>query len=409
MKPKAPLLACLAVLLLPKPSRACGGCTDAVLLMTLPWAGFGILLLWLWILAMLATRWHLRRRGSSTAASVVRGKTLTVFALVGSVGYVGLAFLTGGSLLLPSLFIGFVWAVYLVIRVVVNAVRFARKREPESRTTLMLPSTFLAIVIVLVAYYQTKANTLDHCIGCLRFGHHTELFSKIMPRIVADGDKAVGPLIRATNEALGNKDGFTRKNTMTHATFCLGCIGGSEAEKFLSELVKQHANPSDFYDVKWYRGACFAYARCAGPRAADDLVKLFENMPYTEEKDDRAFLLVALVVTASKQGVAFALEHMDLLLKGMDGREMNQKRVVQATAECLVFGTDPKALTQIPLYRDCGLMGAVWLAEPRPNDYTSEFFWTESSENRLRPTEEIEAAWRKDSASIQKRWADLLK
>jgi hypothetical protein len=198
-------------------------------------------------------------------------------------------------------------------------------------------------------------------------------------------------------------------NTMKHATFCLGCIGGSEAEKFLSELVRQHANPSDYHDLKWYRGACFAYARCAGPRAANDLVVLFENMPHTKERDDRTFLLVALTVTASEQGVAFALDHMDLLLKGMNGWEGSESRVIQSAAECLVFGADPKALRQIPVYRDWGLMGAVWLADPRPNDYTSEFFWTESSEKRLRPTEEIEAAWRKDSASIQKRWADLLR
>jgi hypothetical protein len=378
--------------------------------MTLPWAGFGILLLWMWILAMLAARWHLRRRGTSNAANLVRGKTLAAFAILGSVGYVGLAFLTMGSLLVPSFFIGFVWTVYLVIRVVVNVVRFLSKRDSEFRTPLIVHSAFLMIVVVLIACYQTKANTLDHCIGCLRFGHHTELFSKIMPRIVADGEKAVGPLIRATNEAIDNKDRYTRMNTMKHATFCLGCIGGYEAERFLSELVKQHANPSDFYDVKWYRGACFAYARCAGPRAANDLVVLFENMPHTEERDDRAFLLVALVVTGSKRGVAYTLDHMDLLLKGMKyGGNGSDLRVVQAAAECIVFGTDPKALTQIPVYRDWELMGAVWLAEPRPNDYTSEFFWTASSEKRLRPTEEIEAAWRKDAASIQKRWADLLK
>jgi hypothetical protein len=84
-------------------------------------------------------------------------------------------------------------------------------------------------------------------------------------------------------------------------------------------------------------------------------------------------------------------------------------RVVQATAERLVFGTDPKALTEIPAYRDCGLMGAVWLAEPRPNDYTSEFFWTQTSEDQLRPPEEIGEAWKNDSASIQKRWEDQLK
>ncbi len=187
MNLKDPFLACLVVPLLPGPSLACGGCTDAVLLMTLPRAGFGILLLWLWLLTMFATRWRLRRGDSRNAASVVRGRTLAVFAALGSVGYIGLTFLTGGSLLLPSLVIGFAWVVYLAIRVVVNVVRFVCKRDSGSRMPLVIHSAFLMLIIVLIAYYQTKANTRDHCIGCLRFGHHTQLFSKIMPRIVADG------------------------------------------------------------------------------------------------------------------------------------------------------------------------------------------------------------------------------
>jgi hypothetical protein len=277
------------------------------------------------------------------------------------------------------------------------------------RTPLMTHGAFFATVIALIAYFQLKVSTLEHCVGCLGYGHHTQLYSIIMPRIVAHGQEAVGALIHATNEAIGDTDDFRRMNTLKNTTFCLACIGSPEAEEFLAELLEEHANPSDFYDVRWYEGACFAYARCAGPRAVNDLVTLFEKMPRTEERDERVFLLVALAVTASKRGVAFTLDHMELLFKGMEsGRNGSKMRVAQATAECLVFGTDPKALTQIPVYRDCVVAGAVWLAEPRPNDYTSEFFWTESSENRLRPTREIEAAWKKDPASIRKRWADLL-
>lgn len=378
--------------------------------MTLPWAGFGILLVWLWIFVMLAARRRLRKRGVTSTTPLVRGSTLVVFAILGSAGYIGLAFLMMGSLLFPSLCLGFVWTVYLAIRLVVDIVRFARKDASDVRTPLAIHSAFLVVVIALIAYWQTKANTLEHCIGCLGYGHHAQLFSKIMPRIMADGEKAVQPLIRATNEALANNDGYTRMNTVSHATFCLACIGGPEVEKFLSELIKQHANPSDYYDLKWYKGACVAYARCAGPRAVDDLVALFERMPHTEERDDRVFLLVALTATGSKRGVAFTLDHMDLLLKGMDlGGLGSDMRVAQTAAERLVFGTDPQALTEIPAYRDCLLVGATWLAEPRPNDYTSEFYWTEASENSLRSTKEIGEAWKKDSVSIQKRWADHFK
>jgi hypothetical protein len=56
MKPTNLLLACAVVLSSPRLLLACGGCTDAVLLMVSPWAGFGILFVWLWIFVMLAAQ-----------------------------------------------------------------------------------------------------------------------------------------------------------------------------------------------------------------------------------------------------------------------------------------------------------------------------------------------------------------
>lgn len=410
MKPTTLLLSIVVVLSSPGLLLACGGCTDAVLLMTAPWAGFGILLVWLWIVTMLAARWRLRKRGADNTAFLVRGSTLVVFAVLGSLGYVCLAFLTMGSLLLPSIFLGFVWLVYLIVRLMVDVVRLIRMGKANVRTPLLIHGAFLIILVALIAYSQTKANTPEHYVGCLRYGHHDVLFSRIMPRIVADREKSIQPLIGAIKEALNNTDGYTRMNTVKHATFCLACIGGPEIETFLSQLLTQRATPSDYCDLNWYKGTCFAYARCAGPRAVDDLVTLFEKMPHTDERDDRVFLLVALTMTGSKRGVAFTLDHMDLLVQQMDGGgDGSEMRVAQAAAECLIFGTDPELLPKIPAYRDCVLMGATWLAEPRPNDYTSEFYWTESSENGLRSPKEIEAAWRKDYALIKKRWADQFK
>jgi hypothetical protein len=407
MKPTTLLLACLFVLLSPSILLACGGCTDAVLLMRLPWAGYGILLVWLWILVMLVFRWRLRESRFDAVVPPVRRSTLVVFAVFGSVGYVGLAMLTMGSVLLPSICIGFVWMAYIVVRIIVDASRLIHKDISGVQAPLLIHSGFLAIGIAIIGYSQTRANTLEHCIGCLRYGHHIELFSKIMPKIVAQGDKAVGPLIRAVNAAVNDKDEFTKMNTLRNATFCLACIGGPDAEQCLSDLLKQHANPSDFYDIRWYQGACFAYARCAGPKAVEDLVALFENMPKTEKTDDRWFFVVALAMTGSKQGIAFALDHMELLFDQMEsGGNGSDMRVAQTTAERLVFEISPKALTQIPAHRDWVLVGATWRADPRPNDYTSQFFWTESSQKLLRPTQEIKAAWRREGSSTRKRWAE---
>lgn len=409
MKPKALFLACLLILGTPRLLLACGGCTDAVLRMTMPWTGFGILLLWLWIITMVVVRSPSRRSDEPNATPLVRGSTLVVFAVLGSVGYIVLVFLTVGSLMLPSLFIGFLWAVYVVLRTVADVPRFAAEREPAVRTRLVMHSVFLVFAVALIAYFQTATKTLGHCVACLRYGHHVALFSTIMPRIVGNGQKAVEPLIAATNEALGSSDEFRRLYTIGNASFCLGRIGGPEAEDFLSGLLKRQAIPDNYCDIRWYKQACFAYARCAGPRAVDDIVALFEKSPHTTEKDDRAFFLVALAITGSRRGVAFALDHMDLLLQQMenssDGSDISR---IQATAQALVFGKDAHDLMDVPVYRDGLLVGNVSVVDPRPNDYASEFYWTESSRSGLRTPAEIEAAWKKDPAAIKKRWADLL-
>ncbi len=114
MKRAVPFLACLLILASPRLLMACGGCTDAALRMTWPWAGSGILLVWFWVLAAFVMRRI--RRDPSTARIVVRGSTFLVFLLLGSVGYIGLVILTAGSFLLPSLLLGFIWLLYLIVR-----------------------------------------------------------------------------------------------------------------------------------------------------------------------------------------------------------------------------------------------------------------------------------------------------
>jgi hypothetical protein len=115
------------------------------------------------------------------------------------------------------------------------------------------------------------------------------------------------------------------------------------------------------------------------------------------------------LITASKEGVAYVLDHFDDLLDQMEhAGDGNEQRVLQAATECVVFGDDPQALKKIPVYREVSLMGFTSVAEPRPNDYNSEFFWIPSSEAQLRQEDEIRSEWEKNSVEIRKRWTDLL-
>lgn len=409
MKPSELSSACVIVLVLPGALLACGGCTDAVLLMTLPWAGFGGWFLWGWIVTMLGVRWRLRRCGSEITRAVARGQTLGMFALLGSAGYVALSFLTMGSVLLPSLVIGFVWTLYLTIRLVVDLFEFIYRKDARLRIPIVINSFFALGVLTVVTCFQTKVQSLEHHVSSLRYGHHTAMYSKIMPQIVARGDDAVGPLIQATNKALADDDTYYRSNVVVNATYCLSRIGGPEAEEYLVRLLNEHRNPDDFGYRRAYEGVHFAYARCAGPRAVTELIRLFKVTPTDEDGDDRWIPLLALLLTGSGQGVAYVLDNFQILLDRMartvDG---NERRVLQAATGCVVFGDDPEALKDIPVYRGVSLMGDTSVAEPRPNDYNSEFFWIPTSEANLREEKEIRLEWEKNSASIRNRWSKLL-
>ena len=128
--------------------------TETGLRMSWPWAGSGVILLWSWILTMLVIRQYVRIRGSRSAETVVRGSTLVAFALLGSLGYVGLSMLPGGSFLQPGLVLGSVWFIYLVARLLRDALRVIRRRSSELRTPLLIHAGFLIIVMVVIVYAQ---------------------------------------------------------------------------------------------------------------------------------------------------------------------------------------------------------------------------------------------------------------
>jgi len=200
------LLACLAIVLSPAEAIACGRCTDSLIIMDLPWAGLGTLLVWLWIGTTVAARLCLGGRDAGSGLISATAGTLIVFALLGAVGSPGLYRATLASQILPSLFVGIVWFLYLAIRIAIDLVRLVVGRDPAARTaartSLAFDGGFLLTALLLVAAAQTRARSLDYRIDCLRFGSNTAILSPLMPGIVADGDKAVAPLIRACREAI---------------------------------------------------------------------------------------------------------------------------------------------------------------------------------------------------------------
>ncbi len=157
------------------------------------------------------------------------------------------------------------------------------------------------------------------------------------------------------------------------------------------------------------QGRLFRICPLCRPRAVNDLVALFDRLPHDKDDDRRWVPLTALAVTGNRHGVLFVLDHMDQLLDQAETTsDGTAAKVIQATADYLVFGSGRQGLVGIPVFRDTLLAGDTRFADD-PDDYASQFFWTDATEQQLRPTQEIKAAWQRDSASIRKRWAELLK
>lgn len=380
-----------------------------VLMMTCPWAGFGVLFVWSWLVATVAVRWRLRGRDAESGPVLVGKATLWKLGILSTVGYVALAFLMMGSLLMPSLVVGLVWAVYLMIRLIADSYRLFYRKDRRFRTTVAMHSVWMAGVLVAIGWCQVKANTLEYQIAALRFGNHPEMYSKVMPSIVARGEEAVDPLIGAIDSAMANGDSYRRSNTVVHATFCLSRIGGAKAAEYLANLLKQHREPDDYGYRRGFKAVHFAYARCVGPQAVSGLIDAFEKSPVTKDRDDRWIPLVALLLTGSREGVMFVLDHFEVLLDQMQGAcDGNEASVLQAATGAIVYGDTVDALRAIPVYRDVSLMGDTKLAEARPNDYNSEFFWIPSSESSLRKVRAIASKWESNSVLIRNRWSELL-
>ena len=402
MRRATPFFAPLIVLSVPQSLFACGGCTDKALLMTAPWAGFGILLLWAWIIAGCILRRRVLKHEGTTAVLPVKGTTLAVFAALGSAVYIGLVFLTRGSFLLPSLLLGFLWVVYLIARLTVDILRFVTTRASNLRRSIATSGVFLALVVATVAYWQHRLNTVEYCISCLRYGYLPECRMSIIPKILSYGQEAVPPLVEACDEALKDTEKYGCAYVVKNATFCLGCIGGKEAERFLGELIEKPPCLTDSQSPEWFYAACFAYARCAEARAMGHLTALFDGVPRNERRDDRCVVLGAMAFTGSREGIIFVFDHMDILLGPVRiGGYSPEWAVARPVSESLVFGSDPNALRHLSVYSYRGVCGYGWYAEP-PSGTTDELEWRG-------PDTRIELEWRKNERVIRDRWNALVK
>ncbi|MHC4502666.1 MAG: hypothetical protein ACYTFI_05115 [Planctomycetota bacterium] len=323
----------LLALLVPRAALACGACVDQGVSIWLPFAPAFMVLCLAWIISIIVMRNIIRRRTSAKASEMPWRKALVAFELLATVGFVGVVFLSMGSVLGASLVIGTIWVGYIAVKVISALRRRARRQEvevaaeaepePSSRAEqpagpvvspraqkafFKLNSIFLALALLSIPSFFAYARSTRRMIALLSYkSSGTE--SVLIPGLIGKGKAAVGPLIDASRQALEARSGPRQTWILNGTLFCLGRIGGADAEAFLSKVVAERVDFQDNMDSEWQKTACLAYAECAGGRAVPVLVGVYQRCETAKVDDARKAVLAALSKTGSKEGTAFVREH----------------------------------------------------------------------------------------------------
>lgn len=321
----------LLVPIVPRAALACGFCSDRELAVWTPFAGAVTALWLLWMISLLVMKSLMKRRGWKERDIAPVRSIFKTFALAGVI--VILVGILGGGFHWPGALIATPWSVYLVIKLISGLRREAWRTdesgspdtEPQrtprmsrlashqvspgaTKAFFILNATFLALAALSVPASYIYAGSTSRMIALLDYpcsGTKTVL----IPGLIRKGEAAVGPLVDASTQALKARSGPRQTWILNGTLFCLGRIGGPDAEAFLSKVVAERVDFQDSMDSEWQKTACFAYAECAGGRAVPVLVGVYQRCETAKVDDARKTVLAALSKTGSEEGAAFVREH----------------------------------------------------------------------------------------------------
>ena len=95
--------------------------------------------------------------------------------------------------------------------------------------------------------------------------------------------------------------------------------------------------------------------------------------------------------TQSKDGITFALDHMEDLISSANNA-----------------AADDGIIATIPVYRHTFLVSQEQLPESSPKDMRAEFYWSADG-NEYPEAEELEKLWKEQKKAVRKRWLAVLR
>ena len=230
--------------------------------------------------------------------------------------------------------------------------------------------------------------------------------SVLIPGLIRKGKAAVGPLVEASRQAFEIKSWPRRKWILDGTLFCLGRIGGADAEAFLSKVVAERVDFQDNMDSEWQKTACFAYAECAGARAVPALIEVFKRCEGDPAGGFNWVPLAALVRTASRDGVVFALDNMEVLVRSA---ERGNNTVARVAAGALLFMPSPVELAALPVQKHAKTDLSKWRSASSGVDTAFRTRLASFGEDPDFKPGYLWNTWEADGEKIRAYWVSALK
>ncbi|MBI5525126.1 MAG: hypothetical protein HY897_02250 [Deltaproteobacteria bacterium] len=286
----------LVLLAAPAIAWACGMCADHHYLISHPrWHAVSNAL-WLWALVTNVVEFFGDRANkdndSQSVAKVIFMSLSGIIAVVGGISCCVYASVVGMTY--AGWTVGSGLAGVAVLRLVH---RIATKRRFKYQIAAHVVMGSLTAIVFLT----TDVDGVRHYLQVFRT-EKPVTSGTALPRFIGKGPEVVPQLVKNV-EGMPWGDG----RSCFYALYALEHFCTPDARQYLK---KAFANPPAFKQLENRAALLFAYAGCAGRDAVDDLI---ERHKKTTESREGFLAVVALVRTASKKGVLYAIDHREVL------------------------------------------------------------------------------------------------
>ena len=335
---------------MPRRAEACMTCMNDATAIQYPFVGVLIGAFVFWIVASYFFHgWRHERKPDNPKDAVNFGVRCFTF--------VGIPVLLFGVLILNPLGLGFfvvlIWMIYLLSTTMSG---FTKRRQDLSITKSQFRLNLLSLLIVAVAIPTSyaRARSTDGLISWL--GHAPPHFSHtsriLISGLIEQGGSAIDPLVEALDAELQQPERASQYR-ISQISFCLGQIGGDEAESALKRVVSKHTLIDETGEWRGKVVAYCSYAECAGERAVPTLLRVFNDAEGKNAAFQKAVALCALTRPRNADAGAFVLDNYEVLIKQREEESFVRwpDSMISLTVQALAEGTTAVDLVSSPIYR----------------------------------------------------------